>query len=66
MSKQFTSIVQKRGLVTIPHEVRVALGLTPGDTILFVEDDHGYIITLASIVPQNRIKQASNQGEKNE
>ena len=44
------SIVQEKGQVTIPAEIRKKLGLKKGDYVAFVETDQGVMIS-----PQHRI-----------
>lgn len=33
--------ITSKGQITVPHEIRCALGVRPGDKLLFEEDDRG-------------------------
>lgn len=33
--------ITSKGQITVPHEIRRALGVRPGDKLLFEEDDRG-------------------------
>ena len=43
-----TSTLTSRGRTTIPREIRLRLGLMPGDRIEFVVDDEGRIVLVAA------------------
>lgn len=45
----FTSRLSSKGQVTIPKEIREAVGLQPGDTIAY--DIHDDVVTLQHIEP---------------
>lgn len=45
----FTSKLSMKGQVTIPKEIRQAIGLEPGDTIVY--DVHDGVVTLKRIEP---------------
>lgn len=34
--------ITSKGQVTVPHEIRQALGVRPGDQLLFEKDSHGF------------------------
>ena len=44
------SVVQEKGQVTIPVEVRRKLGLKKGDLVAFVETDQGVLISPQEVV----------------
>jgi antitoxin PrlF len=39
-----TAAVTSKGQITIPIEVRVKLGIKPGDRVLFIENEKGEVI----------------------
>ena len=41
--------ITSKGQITIPHEIRRALGVRPGDKILFESDDQGVRVRPARI-----------------
>lgn len=45
-----TAKVTSKGQITIPVRVRRRLGLKPGDTIIFVENEGGYRVVNSSLV----------------
>ena len=45
-----TTLVQEKGQVTIPLEIRKKLNLKKGDRVVFVETEHGIVIQPAEIV----------------
>jgi AbrB family looped-hinge helix DNA binding protein len=49
------SIVQEKGQVTIPAEIRKKLGLKKGDYVAFVETDQGVMISPQEIVAQEAL-----------
>jgi antitoxin PrlF len=44
------SMVQEKGQVTIPAEIRKRLGLKKGDLVSFVETDQGVVIKPAEVI----------------
>lgn len=44
------SVVQEKGQVTIPAEIRRKLGLKKGDLVAFIETDQGVLISPQEIV----------------
>jgi len=44
------SVVQEKGQVTIPSELRAKFGLKKGDFVAFVETDQGVLITPREVV----------------
>ncbi len=44
------SMVQEKGQVTIPAEIRKKLGLRKGDLVSFVETDKGVVIKPAEVI----------------
>ncbi len=44
------SVVQEKGQVTIPVEVRRKLGLKKGDLVAFIETDQGVLISPQEVV----------------
>ena len=51
------SIVQEKGQVTIPAEIRKKLGLKKGDYVAFVETDQGVMISPQEIVAQEALEE---------
>ena len=49
-TKLRVSMLQERGQVTIPLEIRQKLGLEPGDLVAFVETEQGILISPQGIV----------------
>jgi AbrB family looped-hinge helix DNA binding protein len=49
------SIVQEKGQVTIPAEIRKKLGLKKGDYVAFVETDQGVMISPQEIVAEEAL-----------
>jgi len=49
------SIVQEKGQVTIPAEIRQRWGLKKGDLIAFVETDQGVLISPQEVVAMNAL-----------
>src|SRR5439155_6233528 len=50
MSSLRLSVVQEKGQVTIPTEIRKKLGLKKGDRVSFVETDKGVLISPQEVV----------------
>lgn len=50
MSALKLSVVQEKGQVTIPTEIRKKLGLKKGDRVSFVETDKGVLISPQEVV----------------
>ena len=49
------SIVQEKGQVTIPAEIRQRWGLKKGDLVAFVETDQGVLISPQEVVAMNAL-----------
>ena len=49
------SVVQEKGQVTIPVEVRRKLGLKKGDLVAFVETDQGVLISPQEVVAMDAL-----------
>ena len=49
------SIVQEKGQVTIPAEIRKKLGLEKGDLVAFVETDQGVLISPQEIIAMDAL-----------
>jgi AbrB family looped-hinge helix DNA binding protein len=47
---QKLSIIQKKGQVTIPAEIRNNLGLREGDVVAFTETDEGVLISPQAVI----------------
>ena len=47
---QKLSIIQKKGQVTIPAEIRNRLGLKEGDVVAFTETDDGVLISPQAVI----------------
>lgn len=50
MTSPKLSVVQERGQVTIPSEIRRKLGLKKGDLVAFVETEEGVLISPREVV----------------
>ena len=50
------SVVQEKGQVTIPTEIRKKLGLKKGDYVAFVETDRGVLIAPREVVAQDALE----------
>ena len=50
MARQKLSIVQKKGQVTIPVEIRKKWGLKEGDYVAFTETEYGVMITPGEVL----------------
>ena len=50
MARQKLSIVQKKGQVTIPAEIRNRWGLKEGDYVAFTETENGVMITPGEVL----------------
>ena len=47
--------LRNKGQVTVPPEIRAALGADEGDDLLFAVDEHGHIlVTRAQIIPPDQ------------
>ena len=53
------SVVQEKGQVTIPSEIREKLGLKKGDYVAFVETDQGILITPREVVAMEALEKIS-------
>ncbi|HEY7351612.1 MAG TPA: AbrB/MazE/SpoVT family DNA-binding domain-containing protein [Terriglobales bacterium] len=51
-----TATVTSKGQITIPLEVRLALGLDVGDRVEFVEMDQGQFAIVAASIPLQKLK----------
>jgi AbrB family looped-hinge helix DNA binding protein len=49
------SVVQEKGQVTIPTEIRKKLGLKKGDYVAFVETEHGVIIAPREVIAMDAL-----------
>ena len=45
-----SAVVQEKGQVTIPVEIRRKLGLKKGDRVVFVETEQGVLITRQEVI----------------
>jgi len=50
------SIVQKKGQVTIPFDIRQKLGLKEGDRVAFVETEAGVLLSPQTVVDTDALK----------
>jgi antitoxin PrlF len=50
MTAQKLSVVQEKGQVTIPADIRRKLGLKKGDLVAFIETDEGVLISPQEVV----------------
>lgn len=46
--------MRKRGVVTVPQEIRDRLDLHEGDTVIFQETDEGVLIKAGAIIPRDQ------------
>lgn len=51
------SVVQEKGQVTIPAEIRKKLGLKKGDLVAFVETEQGVLISPQEIIATQALDQ---------
>jgi len=51
------SVVQAKGQVTIPAEIRKKLGLKKGDLVAFVETEQGVLITPQEVIAMGALDQ---------
>ena len=51
-----TATVTSKGQITIPAEVRLALGLDVGDRVEFVEMNQGQFAMVAASIPLQKLK----------
>jgi AbrB family looped-hinge helix DNA binding protein len=51
------SIVQEKGQITIPVEIRKKLGLKKGDYVAFIETDQGVLISPQELVAQEALEE---------
>lgn len=58
------STVTSKGQITIPLEVRVALGLDVGDRVEFVETAKGQFAIVAASIPVQKLKGFIRKPEK--
>lgn len=57
MSAIRMSVVQEKGQVTIPAELRRKLGLKKGDLVAFIETDDGLLISPREVVAATALEQ---------
>jgi len=57
MSAMKMSVVQEKGQVTIPAELRKKLGLKKGDLVAFIETDDGVLISPRELVAATALEQ---------
>ena len=51
------SVVQEKGQVTIPSEIRKKLGLKKGDLVAFVETEQGVLISPQEVIAAESLDQ---------
>jgi antitoxin PrlF len=51
------SVVQEKGQVTIPSEIRKRLGLKKGDLVAFVETEQGVLISPREVIAAEALDQ---------
>lgn len=56
MTEPKLSIVQEKGQVTIPAEIRRKLGLKKGDLVAFVETENGVLISPREVVALDALR----------
>ena len=65
MSVLKLSVVQEKGQVTIPSEIRKKLGLKKGDVVAFVETEQGVLISPQEVIAMEALdKIGAILGEK--
>ncbi len=57
MASSNLSIVQEKGQVTIPADIRRKLGLRKGDLIAFIETDQGVVISRQEVIALDLLKE---------
>ena len=57
---QKLSIMQKKGQVTIPAEIRNRLGLKEGDVVAFTETDEGVLISPQAVITTQTLDRIGN------
>lgn len=57
MSTSNLSIIQEKGQVTIPAEIRRRMGLKKGDLVAFVETEDGVVISRQEVVALDLLKE---------
>jgi antitoxin PrlF len=55
------SVVQEKGQVTIPAEIRKKLGLKKGDLVAFVETDQGVLLSSQEVIASEALDQSSGR-----
>lgn len=50
------SVMQEKGQVTVPTEIRKKLGLKKGDYVAFVETEHGVLLAPQEIVAMEALE----------
>jgi len=56
-----TTLVQAKGQVTIPREIRTKLNLKQGDRVVFIETKSGVVIQPAEVVVSNALNQIGKE-----
>jgi len=56
-----TTLVQAKGQVTIPREIRKKLNLKQGDRVVFIETKSGVVIQPAEVVVSNALNQIGKE-----
>jgi len=60
MSAPRLSIIQEKGQVTIPTDIRKRLGLKKGDRVSFTETENGVLITPQTLLASEALDQIGN------
>jgi AbrB family looped-hinge helix DNA binding protein len=55
------SVVQEKGQVTIPAEIRKKLGLKKGDLVAFVETEQGVLLSPQEVIASEALDQPSGR-----
>lgn len=56
MSGVKLSVVQEKGQITIPAEIRKKLGLKKGDLVAFIETDRGIVISPQEVIAMQALE----------
>lgn len=57
MSNVRLSVMQEKGQVTIPQDIRTKLGLKKGDRVSFIETDRGVVIKPAEVIVSDALEE---------